>query len=63
MCAPLGTLRAAVHADVRAHVLAAVLLPLLRNCKWSVPAAYVPDYAYAPIAKPRDGLPIRLVRV
>jgi cytochrome P450 len=41
----------------------AVLLPLLRNCKWSVPAAYVPDYAYAPIAKPRDGLPIRLVRV
>ncbi len=41
----------------------AVLLPLLRNCNWSVPAAYVPDYAYAPIAKPRDGLPIRLVRV
>ena len=30
MCAPLGTLRAAVHADVRAHVFAAVLLPLLR---------------------------------
>ena len=29
MCAPLGTLRAAVHADVRACALA-VLLPLLR---------------------------------
>ncbi len=41
----------------------AVLLPLLRDWEWSVPEGYVPDYAYAPIAKPRDGLPIRLVRV
>ena len=38
----------------------AVLLPLLRSWQWSVPEGYVPDYAYAPIAKPRDGLPIRL---
>ena len=38
----------------------AVLLPLLRHWQWSVPAGYAPDYAYAPIAKPRDGLPIRL---
>ena len=41
----------------------AVLLPLLRHWQWSVPDGYVPDYAYAPIAKPRDGLPIRLVHV
>lgn len=40
----------------------AVLLPLLRNWQWSVPAGYVPSYAYAPIAKPRDGLPISLKR-
>lgn len=39
----------------------AVLLPLLRHWQWSVHAGYAPDYAYAPIAKPRDGLPIRLV--
>ena len=38
----------------------AVLLPLLRRWQWSVPAAYVPDYAFAPIAKPRDGLRIQL---
>lgn len=39
----------------------AVMLPLLRDWQWTVPNGYVPDYAYAPIAKPRDGLPIRLV--
>ena len=38
----------------------AVMLPLLRSWQWRVPAGYAPDYAYAPIAKPRDGLPIRL---
>ena len=37
----------------------AVLLPLLRDWRWSVPDGYAPDYAYAPIAKPRDGLPIK----
>lgn len=41
----------------------AVLLPLLRSWQWTVPAAYVPDYAYAPIAKPRDGLPIHFAAV
>jgi cytochrome P450 len=40
----------------------AVLLPLLRDWQWTVPAGYVPNYAYAPIAKPRDGLPIRIAR-
>ena len=41
----------------------AVMLPLLRSWQWRVPAGYAPDYAYAPIAKPRDGLPIRLTAV
>lgn len=41
----------------------AVMLPLLRSWQWTVPTAYVPDYAYAPIAKPRDGLPIRLAQL
>jgi cytochrome P450 len=38
----------------------AVLMPLLCNASWQVPQAYAPSYAFAPIAKPRDGLPIRL---
>ncbi len=41
----------------------AVMLPLLRYWQWSVPEGYTPDYAFAPIAKPRDGLPIRLASV
>ena len=41
----------------------AVMLPLLRDWQWSVPEGYAPDYAFAPIAKPRDGLPIRLASV
>ena len=38
----------------------AVMLRLLIACEWTVPSAYTPSYAYAPIAKPRDGLPIQL---
>jgi cytochrome P450 len=38
----------------------AVLLPLLSQWTWQVPEGYEPSYAFAPIAKPRDGLPIRL---
>ena len=38
----------------------AVMLQLLQNCEWQVPQDYQPSYAYAPIAKPRDGLPIQL---
>ena len=38
----------------------AILLPLLRNLTWSVPQGYEPPYAYAPIAKPKDGLPITM---
>ena len=30
----------------------------LAKLQWSVPTTYTPSYAYAPIAKPRDGLPI-----
>ena len=41
----------------------AVMLPLLRSWNWTVPERYVPNYAYAPIAKPRDGLPIRMEAV
>ncbi len=41
----------------------AVLLPLLRSWSWSVPAHYAPTYAFAPIAKPKDGLPIQLTAV
>ena len=38
----------------------AVLLSVLRHLSWSVPAGYEAAYAYAPIAKPRDGLPITI---
>ena len=38
----------------------AVLLSMLGKLQWSVPTAYTPSYAYAPIAKPRDGLPISM---
>ena len=41
----------------------AVLLPLLRSWSWSVPAQYTPTYAFAPIAKPKDGLPIQLTAI
>ena len=40
----------------------AVLQPLLRNHQWSLAAGYQPPYLYAPIAKPKDGLPIHLKR-
>jgi cytochrome P450 len=38
----------------------AVLQSLLRKTAWHVPKGYEAEYAYAPIAKPRDGLPISL---
>jgi cytochrome P450 len=38
----------------------AVLLALLRRAAWQVPPNYEAAYAYAPIAKPKDGLPIKL---
>jgi cytochrome P450 len=41
----------------------AILQPLLRQWQWQVAADYEPSYAFAPIAKPRDGLPIRMSRV
>ncbi len=41
----------------------AVLLSMLDRMQWSVPAGYTPRYAFAPIAKPRDGLPIRVRRL
>lgn len=41
----------------------AVLLSMLGQIQWSVPQGYTPRYAFAPIAKPRDGLPIRVRRL
>lgn len=38
----------------------AILQPLLSRCSWQVAPGYEPSYAFAPIAKPRDGLPIRI---
>ena len=38
----------------------AVMLQMLQSCEWQVPQGYLPSYAYAPIARPRDGLPIQL---
>lgn len=37
----------------------AVMLQMLSQLSWSMPESYVPAYAYAPIAKPRDGLPVK----
>lgn len=36
----------------------AILLQMLTSLSWTMPQAYAPAYAYAPIAKPRDGLPV-----
>ena len=41
----------------------AILQPLLSRCRWEVAEGYEPRYAFAPIAKPRDGLPIRISRL
>jgi cytochrome P450 len=41
----------------------AVLQPLLSQWRWSIDDGYTPPYLYAPIAKPKDGLPIHLSRV
>lgn len=41
----------------------AIMLAMLGHMQWSVPQGYAPRYAYAPIAKPRDGLPIGVRRL
>jgi cytochrome P450 len=41
----------------------AILFALLRRYRWSVPAGYVLPEQQAPIAKPSDGLPIKLTRI
>jgi cytochrome P450 len=38
----------------------AVLSSVLRHLSWTVPSGYEAAYAYAPIAKPKDGLPIAI---
>ncbi|GAC1628958.1 MAG: cytochrome P450 [Nevskia sp.] len=38
----------------------AILQPLLTSCRIEIPAGYRIPYQLAPIAKPRDGLPVRL---
>ena len=37
----------------------AILLPLLREWCWTVPLGYEAEYAYAPIARPKDQLPVQ----
>lgn len=41
----------------------AVLYQLARRWRWSIPDGYVMPERQAPIAKPRDGLPLRMERV
>jgi len=41
----------------------AVVYQLVRRYRWSIPSGYVMPEQQAPIAKPRDGLPILLERV
>jgi cytochrome P450 len=41
----------------------AVMYQLVRRYRWSVPAGYVMPEQQAPIAKPRDGLPVSFERV
>jgi cytochrome P450 len=41
----------------------AILYQLVRRYRWSTPAGYVMPEQQAPIAKPRDGLPITLERL
>lgn len=41
----------------------AVMYQLVRRYRWSVPPGYVMPEQQAPIAKPRDGLPMRFERV
>jgi len=35
----------------------------VRRYRWSIPSGYVMPEQQAPIAKPRDGLPIQLERL
>lgn len=41
----------------------AILYQLVRRYRWSIPSGYVMPERQAPIAKPRDGLPVRLERL
>lgn len=41
----------------------AIMHQLVRRYRWSVPQNYVVPYQLVPIAKPKDGLPIRLERI
>jgi cytochrome P450 len=41
----------------------AALHLMLRRYRWSVPADYRMPYQHVPIARPTDGLPLRLERL
>lgn len=41
----------------------AILYQLVRRYRWSIPPGYVMPEQQAPIAKPRDGLPLRIERL
>lgn len=55
------------HVCIGQHFAAlevkAVMHRLLRRYRWSVPDGYRMPYQHMPIAKPRDGLPLRLDRL
>ena len=38
----------------------AIMYQLVRRYRWSIPSGYIMPEQQAPIAKPRDGLPVRL---
>jgi cytochrome P450 len=56
-----------VHMCIGQHFatlqVKAIMHQLLLRYRWSVPDDYVMPYQLVPIAKPRDGLPIRLERI
>jgi len=38
----------------------AIMHQILQHYRWSIPASYTMPYQHVPIAKPKDGLPVRL---
>jgi len=41
----------------------AVMHQILQHWRWSIPEGYEMPYQHVPIAKPKDGLPVRMERL